>query len=263
MSSGGRGVNRFLEDRSITIHKKPKSLSEKRPPNWEREELTLALELYFKLSPNQFEETNSQIIELSLLLNKRADILNLEKSEKFRNPVGVKSKLNNFLFLDKGKGRSNIGSNDRLIWGEYLQNKEKLYQEAKIIRRGIEERSIPVQSSKALLDQEASDFPEGAIHYYIHKRRERNTKFIRQIKNIAEKNGQLHCEICGFDFHQKYGDIGKGFIECHHLKPLSEYNSDEKTTKENLVLICSNCHKMLHKYRPWLGRNDLKTILKD
>jgi len=239
----------------------PEKLSEKRPPNWEKEELILALDLYFKLKPNQFEETNSQVIELSRLLNKMADILNLQKTEKFRNPVGVKSKLNNFLFLDTGKGRSNVGTNDRMIWKEFSKKQENLLQEAKIIRQGIEEKNIPLQSSQSLMDQEASEFPEGNIRYYMHKKRERNTKFVRQIKNNAEKKGLLHCEVCGFDFYFIYGNVGKGFIECHHLKPLSEYDPNEKTSKENLVLICSNCHKMVHKYRPWLGRNDLKKIL--
>ena len=74
--------------------------------------------------------------------------------------------------------------------------------------------------------------------------------------------GLLFCEVCGFDFHHTYGNIGKGFIECHHLKPLSEYDLNEKTNKENLVFLCSNCHKVVHKYRPWLGRNELKNILK-
>ena len=27
--------------------------------------------------------------------------------------------------------------------------------------------------------------------------------------------------ICGFDFGQKYGELGKGYIEVHHIKPLA------------------------------------------
>jgi 5-methylcytosine-specific restriction enzyme A len=240
-------------------------LPQKRPPNWEREELILALDLYFSLTPNQFEETNPRIIELSALLNKMADFLNHTKSEKYRNTVSVKSKLNNLLFLDIGKGRPNIGNNDRKIWTEFSKNREGLRKEADRIRLGIVNDFNDDPGLKLFLpnaDPEASEFPEGRIRYFMHKKRERNSKIIVDLKKNADKSGKLFCEVCGFDFFRTYGNTGKGFIECHHLKPLSEYVPNEKTTKENLVLICSNCHKMLHKYRPWLARDELKTILK-
>ena len=239
-------------------------LPQKRPPNWEREELILALNLYFSLTPNQFEETNPRIIELSILLNKMADFLNHTKTEKYRNPVGVKSKLNNFLFLDIGKGRSNVGNNDRKIWTEFSKNREVLRREADKIRLGIVDGLNDDPGLKLFSpndDPEASEFPEGRIRYFMHKKRERNSKLITNLKKNAEIKGKLSCEVCGFDFFHTYGNIGKGFTECHHLKPLSEYVPNEKTTKDNIVLICSNCHKMLHKYRPWLNRAELKTIL--
>jgi 5-methylcytosine-specific restriction protein A len=240
-------------------------LPQKRPPNWEREELILALDLYFSLTPNQFEETNPKIIELSTLLNKMADFLNHTKTEKYRNPVGVKSKLNNFHFLNIRKGRPNVGSNDRKIWTEFSKNQEELHHEANKIRLGIENELTDDPAMNFFspnVDSDASEFPEGRIRYFMHKKRERNSKLITDLKKNAEKKGKLSCEICGFDFFTTYGNIGKGFIECHHLKPLSEYDPNEKTTKDNLVLICSNCHKMLHKYRPWLARAELKKILK-
>jgi 5-methylcytosine-specific restriction enzyme A len=243
----------------------PNPLSNKRPPNWEREELILALDLYFKLSSNQFEETNPSVIELSRLLNKIADLIDLEKSEKFRNPAGVASKLHNFSHLETGKGRSHVGTNDRKIWGEFSNNQEKLHIEADKIRLGIEEEAkdqFHAQPSRSILDSDAADFPEGRIRYFMHKRRERNSKNIKKFKSDAEKKGKLFCEACGFDFYCTYGDVGKGFIECHHLKPLSEYEPNENTAKENLVLICSNCHKIVHKYRPWLRRHELQKILR-
>ena len=30
------------------------------------------------------------------------------------------------------------------------------------------------------------------------------------------------CYICGFDFQEKFGEIGRGYIHVHHIKPLSE-----------------------------------------
>jgi len=60
-------------------------------------------------------------------------------------------------------------------------------------------------------------------------------------------NPMLNCEVCGFSFCEKYGDdLGKGFIEVHHKTPLHESKRTE-TTANDIALICSNCHKMIHK----------------
>jgi 5-methylcytosine-specific restriction enzyme A len=45
-----------------------------------------------------------------------------------------------------------------------------------------------------------------------------------------------------------YGtELGEGFIECHHRSPLSELDKPTKTTLDDLALVCSNCHSMLHR----------------
>ncbi|TKI46253.1 hypothetical protein FC748_18175 [Lysinibacillus tabacifolii] len=43
--------------------------------------------------------------------------------------------------------------------------------------------------------------------------------------------------------------------------PISEYTENTKTKLKDLVLVCSNCHRMLHKRRPWLNKEDLKKII--
>ena len=56
------------------------------------------------------------------------------------------------------------------------------------------------------------------------------------------------CLICGFDFEQKYGMLGKDFIHVHHLKPL--HTLDRKyivNYKTDLIPVCPNCHAMIHR----------------
>ncbi|CCL27444.1 HNH endonuclease [Clostridioides difficile] len=52
------------------------------------------------------------------------------------------------------------------------------------------------------------------------------------------------CAVCGFDFERVYGNRGRGYIEMHHIRPLS-YVGDESNInpKTDLVPICSNCHR--------------------
>jgi len=41
---------------------------------------------------------------------------------------------------------------------------------------------------------------------------------------------------------------GRGFIEVHHMKPLSSIDEEVVVNPEtNLVPLCSNCHRMLHR----------------
>jgi 5-methylcytosine-specific restriction protein A len=59
-----------------------------------------------------------------------------------------------------------------------------------------------------------------------------------------------------------YGDIGKGFIEAHHVKPLAERDGEKVTNKKDIALVCSNCHNMLHKGDPVFSLKDLKGLIK-
>jgi putative restriction endonuclease len=105
------------------------------------------------------------------------------------------------------------------------------------------------------------EFPEGKKKLRQHVARERNPKIIRLAKRkFIQENGRLYCEICGFDFEVEYGELGKGFIEGHHLKPVSELKKKEKTKIKDIVMVCSNCHKMLHRKRPWLKKKQLKKL---
>ncbi|MCX5815309.1 MAG: HNH endonuclease [Proteobacteria bacterium] len=108
-----------------------------------------------------------------------------------------------------------------------------------------------------------AEFPEGKEFERKHKARERSQVVIRLAKeNFRQKNnGQLCCEVCYFSFHSVYGQIGSDYIEGHHLLPLSELDGRRKTRVEDIALVCSNCHRMLHRRRPWLGVSELKKLL--
>jgi len=84
---------------------------------------------------------------------------------------------------------------------------------------------------------------------------------LKQKRRVKEKNGKLFCEVCEFVFADKYGDIGQDFIEAHHNKAISEMKENEKTKVSDLIMVCSNCHKMLHRRRPWLTKEKLKLLL--
>jgi len=111
-------------------------------------------------------------------------------------------------------------------------------------------------------DSEASEFPEGRPAFVTHRKRERNPALIRAAKaNALKKFGCLFCQACGFDFGKVYGRFGEGFIEAHHTIPVSQLNDKSVSKVEDIALVCSNCHRILHRRRPWLEIEQLKDVL--
>jgi len=103
---------------------------------------------------------------------------------------------------------------------------------------------------------------EGAVIYKLHKFRERDSKIIFKKKDfVFQTEGKLLCEACEFDFNVKYGELGFKYIECHHRTPLSEFTSSSKTSLLDLALVCSNCHRMLHRRIDTLSIEGLKKLL--
>ena len=67
------------------------------------------------------------------------------------------------------------------------------------------------------------------------------------------------CQICGFDYEQVYGELGKGYCHVHHVNPLSEVGSEHIVNPiHDLIPVCANCHVMLHRTHPALKPEDLK-----
>ena len=229
-----------------------------RNPLWTRDELILALDLYFRVNPGRASANHTEIRKLSKLLN--ALPVHAERVDEavFRNPNGVYMKLCNFLRLDpeyKGKGLQRGGKLEESIWQEFGADRERLRQTAMMIRRSYSSVT-PDQVASATDDEE---FPEGRILTTLHKRRERNPNLVRRKKAaMLSASRRLACEVCGFDFEQRYGELGSGFAECHHRIPLSELTSSRTMRLEDLAIVCANCHCMLHRARPMLSIQGLQ-----
>lgn len=71
------------------------------------------------------------------------------------------------------------------------------------------------------------------------------------------------CMACGFDFKAVYGDLGEGFIEVHHINPLSTLDNETIINPAtDLICLCSNCHRMIHRNKDTLSLEELKLIIR-
>lgn len=126
-----------------------------------------------------------------------------------------------------------------------LQNVVRAYR-ALTFRGGIEGDVEP----QAELEDEFKMPAQATIvetrKYAFHRKVERN----RTVAKQAKKFHGTRCQACDLDFEERYGVIGKGFIEAHHLKPIASLEEGVAVTYDvaaDFAVLCANCHRMIHK----------------
>ena len=99
--------------------------------------------------------------------------------------------------------------------------------------------------------------------------KEQDVESIRYERNKAARKKCIDalgcsCSICGFDFEAKYGELGRGFIEVHHIIPISQRGGNYVLNPiRDLIPVCSNCHSMIHRHREMISIPKLKHIVDD
>jgi 5-methylcytosine-specific restriction protein A len=236
-------------------------MAERNPP-WSRDELILALDLYLRNRLRLPERDDTAISGLSSVLQSLAGAA-AGRFASYRNSNSVYMKLANFRALDPRhieQGRRGLTRGGRLdseVWEEFANKPDDVARIAAAIRSNIAEGLF--EDEDFALPLEA---PEGRLLASVHQRRERNAKLVDTKKMLALKqHGRLSCEACGFDFAAFYGDYGFGLIEAHHVQPLHTLLPGSVTKLEDLVLVCSNCHRIIHAKTQWLTLEQLKALI--
>lgn len=91
---------------------------------------------------------------------------------------------------------------------------------------------------------------EGAIKDLHVAKHERNPALRKAcIEHYRSLNdGRIACEACGMAFGEVYGEFGEGYVEVHHLSPISQTEDVHAVDpKTDLVPLCANCHAMIHR----------------
>jgi 5-methylcytosine-specific restriction enzyme A len=254
-SGGEATVARRLRQLGFKVHH-----GGERNPNWSRDELILALDLYVRFQGNPPGKGSEEIIALSSILNQMSGFGPVGMTD-FRNPNGVYMKLMNFRRFDplyQAQGKSGLVRGNKLeevVWRDFASEPERLVRTAQAIKANLEIRA----------DDEDEPFDgieeaeEGRTLTRAHLVRERSRKLVESKKAACLKaTGTLRCEACGFDFGLAYGERGRGFIEVHHALAVHQLSPGVKTRLSDLHLLCANCHRMVHAKRPWLTVDQLK-----
>lgn len=229
---------------------------------WLNDELILCLDLYRR---EGYSASAESMRELSQLLRSIPIEPELTENPSFRSQSSVGRKLGNFAEFDPNvaTGLPNGGARDKLVWDEFWESPEILEETAENIRSNIGELKNSLFEEAGYETIDFAEAPEGRVLTRTHQYRERNRKIVEAKKSkVFEETGSLLCEACQFDFDRAYGSRGKGFIECHHTLPVSQLDPGHKTKLDDLALVCSNCHRMIHRETPWLSMDKLKGIVR-
>ncbi|SHJ76863.1 MrcB family domain-containing protein [Halodesulfovibrio aestuarii] len=82
--------------------------------------------------------------------------------------------------------------------------------------------------------------------YSLHKKIDRNSVLIAEVKKVKG----YRCEVCGMSLEEKYGDLGREYIEAHHLVPISTLEEEVEIPHDpvhDFAVLCANCHRMIHR----------------
>jgi len=117
---------------------------------------------------------------------------------------------------------------------------------------------------EVLPDLDLAEFgQEGATRLVAHLRRERAPGLAAAKKALVRRErGRLTCEACALDFVAVYGSDGERCCEVHHVNPLAEAEVPVVTKMEDLALLCSNCHRIVHSTKPITTVSELAQQLK-
>lgn len=115
-----------------------------------------------------------------------------------------------------------------------------LNDNGKLLLENIDTRRT--KKEKVIHDHQET-FLEGSEEIYKEKKRQKRNVELR-IKAIDYY--KLNCYVCGCNFEEMYGDYGAGYIEIHHLNLLADSKGDQESTVNDVRVVCSNCHSVLH-----------------
>jgi 5-methylcytosine-specific restriction protein A len=234
-------------------------VSEPNPP-WTRDEIVLACDLVRQHDWRALNDTDPAVIELSDVLRQLPIHPPELRGPTFRNPNGVARKTVDIATQHPDyPGVATHGNrNDAAVLQEFLADSDRMAAIAAALR-SLANSGTPTQVPELDLDDATAD--EGGLLERHHLARERNpTLRSKKIAEARRRADRVACEVCGFDFQHTYGERGIDFIECHHRTPL-HISGATKTNFADLALLCSNCHRMIHRGKPWLTIEQLTALM--
>lgn len=224
-------------------------------PLWSPYECALLLEytqLVLAGKINRIDATHELSEKLRQIAIDNGDTID----EKYRNVGGVSLQMScmEYLLTDGNQGMNKAGNN--------FKSTVQIYQENPDVFRAILNKEQA--DSNNILNQDVIQLngvekKQKKLHFVYEGRLSTS-----DIKKIKASRG-YKCEACGMTFKERYPGLDDEFIECHHKLPYSHLREHEERSMKpsDFLILCPNCHAMIHRLADPGDLDTLKEILKE
>lgn len=192
-----------------------------RPNNWTREELILALSVYFQLPFGRLNRATPEVKELARIIG--------------RSDNSAALRLVNFAACDPyiiNSGRTGMPGGITMckpIWDEFADDHERLFSEAQIIKANLLHQSV--EESLKITSQDL----EGKEKSVVIKQRINQSVF----RSMILANYEERCAITGINIPE--------LLVAGHIIPWSDSTPQQKLSPENGICLSSLYDKAFDK----------------
>jgi hypothetical protein len=152
-----------------------------------------------------------------------------------------------------------------LLWRQTREwARQIMVPKASVPPEPVEEPQAKVVAVEPEKELEPLSVEEGKKRLKSHYERERSPALKKRAIELFKKahRGRISCEACRCRFSSKYGPRGENVIEVHHTVPIRDLDG-RRSRVEDLVLLCANCHRVVHAKEPWLTKDELTDLMKN
>ena len=147
-----------------------------------------------------------------------------------------------------GINGQNVGGVFFRVAFEYEDRVNELHSIAKAIRKNKE-----VFVSLFGSPLEDNGFPEGILLGHLHN--------IIEQRDGAKLALNDHCEVCNSRPALCYRNVGP-LLQNHLIVAPTLMDYSKKYGANSFLTVCPTCHAALHRYRPWLTKENCGDVLR-
>jgi 5-methylcytosine-specific restriction protein A len=218
-----------------------------RNPDWTEDEIVLVIDFLQRTQGQVPDVTNTELVALSNRLQSMP-VHSLEvRQPAFRSPNSVRLKCFNLLANEPGLyPATNLVKTNTEIWRRYWGDPKAVA--ALVDQIGVAAESLADNSSDT--DDADDTFQEGGLVLRAHRARERHPglrkKLLAHLRKSKVPFGCVGCRTSKDDY-ALLGSVAERVFEVHHIRPLGKPGHGSRTTTlKDLVLLCANCHRLIH-----------------
>lgn len=219
--------NDMIVSADDTMEAKPLEKEHKTRKRWASWEMILVLDFYFKYRKMEKNERKQAVQELSTFMGRKLD--------------SVDMRLRNYEYCNSGTGLSGGGTDVKVYWDKYVNNRAQLERDAKDILKehlGIVEDE-PRHTKKNLWSDDEMIL---ALDLYYKLSFGQFYKGNREVQKLAALTGRtpssIAMRLCNYEYLRTGRGLSGGKIQC---KPfLDKYENNRKQLESDAQAILAN-----------------------